>query len=360
MYTITSLNTQSCADSLKRFKLFQYLKKIIRSDIYLLQDTHTVENVESLWRILWRGQIIFSHKSSSEAGLAILVHPRSNITFLSHCIIIPGRILYAKIQCDKMIIHVFNIYAPTSNNERKNFFIQFKAILDTYDFNNEPIFCSGDFNCTLNPKYDRTSKKEHHLSSARELDIIVDVHKLIDSHLYLNKNTIAYTWRNKTGSASRIDRIYVSDYFVTSMCKYKTAICPYSDHSSVQLSFVKQNSHSGSPYWKFNVDFLNDKEFQNTLIYFWKMWSNKKHMYGNLLLWWDIGKSKISQICQQYGRERSLKFKREKQQLSENIAFYEQNMNEHSAFLSSYNSSCKILKDLKDKEIKEAQIRSRF
>ena len=137
-----------------------------------------------------------------------------------------------------MIIHVFNIYAPTSNNERKNFFIQFKAILDTYDFNNEPIFCSGD-NCALNPKYDRTSKREHHSSSASELDIIVDGHKLIDSHLYLSKNTVAYTQRNKTGSASRIDGIYVSDYFVTSMCKYKTIISPYSDHSSVQLYILE-------------------------------------------------------------------------------------------------------------------------
>ena len=42
MYTITYLNTHC---SLIHLKLFQ---QIIRSDIYLSQDIHTVDNVESL------------------------------------------------------------------------------------------------------------------------------------------------------------------------------------------------------------------------------------------------------------------------------------------------------------------------
>ena len=132
MYTITSLNTQSCSDSLKRFKLLEHLKKTLRSDIYLLHDTHTVEDVEPLWRILWRDEIIFSHKSSSEAGLAILINPKSNVTILSHHTLVSDRILYAKIRCDNLVIHVFNVYAIPSN-----------AILDTYDFNDGPIFLFG-------------------------------------------------------------------------------------------------------------------------------------------------------------------------------------------------------------------------
>ena len=73
-----------------------------------------------------------------------------------------------------------------------------------------------------------------------------------------------------------------------------------------------------------------------------------------------LGKLKISQIYQQYGRERSAKFEHEKQLLSQNIAFYEQHVNKQSHFLSSYTYSCKVLKELQDKQTKGAQIRSRF
>ena len=57
-----------------------------------------------------------------------------------------------------------------------------------------------------------TVHKTHHLCTSKELASIIYLNARIDSQVYLNKNLIA--WRNTKGSASRLDRIYISDFFV--------------------------------------------------------------------------------------------------------------------------------------------------
>ena len=71
--SISSLNTQGCSDSLKRASHFEYLKLKVSSGVHVLQDTHTTPQCESLWKLMWRGQIRFSHLSSCEAGIALLI-----------------------------------------------------------------------------------------------------------------------------------------------------------------------------------------------------------------------------------------------------------------------------------------------
>ena len=45
--------------------------------------------------------------------------------------------------------------------------------------------------------------------------------------------------------------------------------------------------------------------------FFKSQWSTKKDFF-DLLTWWDIGKIKIKQLCQQYGKERACRFRQEK------------------------------------------------
>jgi hypothetical protein len=59
--SVVSLNTQGL-DSLKT--------KLI-ADIVFLQDIHTISSEEDTWKLIWRGNILFSHLSSNTAGIAI-------------------------------------------------------------------------------------------------------------------------------------------------------------------------------------------------------------------------------------------------------------------------------------------------
>ena len=57
-----------------------------------------------------------------------------------------------------------------------------------------------------------------------------------------------------------------------------------------------------------------------------------KYMYDDLLSWCDIDKLKISEICQQYSRERSSSFEHEKHLVSQNIVFHEHHVNKQLHF----------------------------
>ena len=140
MLTISSLNAQGCSDSLKRASLFAYLKLKVSSDVHVLQDTHTTLQSESLWKLMWRGQVRFSHLSSSEAGLAVLLKPKSSLNFMDFIELIKGRAIYCKLSIHSCVFHVFVIYAPTCDKARKAFFSEILQFFEGLQFGDEQSY----------------------------------------------------------------------------------------------------------------------------------------------------------------------------------------------------------------------------
>ena len=68
--SILTLNIQGSQNSLKRFEIINFVQ-ITGKQIICLQDTHTQEKDESIWRLLWKGPIFFSHLSSRQGGVMI-------------------------------------------------------------------------------------------------------------------------------------------------------------------------------------------------------------------------------------------------------------------------------------------------
>ena len=64
---------------------------------------------------------------------------------------------------------------------------------------------AGDFNCTLNPKYDRASHSANILR-----DLVKEV-CITDCYRHVNPTTRLYTWHN-IRSFARLYRIYVSTF----------------------------------------------------------------------------------------------------------------------------------------------------
>ena len=76
--SIYSFNARGLANKDKRVATFSWLQTK-RSGIFYIQETHSTEQVEKIWRQEWDGPIFFQHGKSNSRGVAILV--TKNIDF---------------------------------------------------------------------------------------------------------------------------------------------------------------------------------------------------------------------------------------------------------------------------------------
>ena len=71
--TIATINANGMRDNFKRNVLFDYLINRRKFNIALIQETHSEEEDEVLWRKQWAGEIHFSHGTRHSKGVAIFI-----------------------------------------------------------------------------------------------------------------------------------------------------------------------------------------------------------------------------------------------------------------------------------------------
>ncbi len=57
-----------------------------------------------------------------------------------------------------------------------------------------------------------------------------------------------------------------------------------------------------SAYWHFNTNLLCSRDFKDVFKVFWEEFKKTQDSFKDLQQWWDFGKVKIKQFCQQYTR----------------------------------------------------------
>ena len=175
----TTLNVNGCRDSFKRYNVFEFLKSNFPGNFYLLQETHSLPSEESRWELVWRGMGLFSHGSTNSAGVAILFAPKSNVSVLSQCELMPGHLLHAHVKINDYPIHIVNVYAPSNGLERMDCFERLKRHIK--NLNDDPLIIGGDFNCTINPELDRNGGRESDMRTSHFLNNILQRFKLSDA-----------------------------------------------------------------------------------------------------------------------------------------------------------------------------------
>ena len=132
-----------------------------------------------------------------------------DLRFVKH--IVKGRCIHLCIAIKDVVYDIVNVYAPSGDGtERSNFY----TIVREYVLQNigqNVTVMAGDFNCTLNPQYDRESQVESHKHSANLLRDLVKELCITDCYRNVNSTTRNYTWHN-IRSFARLDRIYVSTF----------------------------------------------------------------------------------------------------------------------------------------------------
>ena len=363
--SFSTTNIQGCLHPLKRFSLFSFLKKSVKSHICFLQDTHTDISCEALWHLIWRGKAVFSHSLSAKVGgVAILFSPTCQVEILENESFMQGRALYCKVKIKSRILHLINIYAPCNDTERRKFFETVQLFLEQKigDYLHEEICLGGDFNCTLEAQLDRSCGIEYHGSSCKTLSELVNFCKLRDIHRDFLGKKKSFTWKNTQGSASRIDRFYFSSFLSASTINVNVIACPLSDHDSVFCRVCFKDKHTKASYWKMNCNLLQDSEFFKIISNFWCEWQKEKYLYKDLHQWWDLGKIKIKQLSQQYSSFKKNQFQYEKSELQRQLKNIEQHINckSNNNNKELYNTLSSKLNNIINYEIKGAALRSRM
>ena len=108
---------------------------------------------------------------------------------------------------------------------------------------------AGDFNSTLNPKYDRASQIESHKHSANLFHDLVKELRITDCYRHVNPTTRLYTWHN-IRSFARLDHIivYVSTFSKSHIQCITNTPCPISDHDSVNAVFCLPSASRKKSY----------------------------------------------------------------------------------------------------------------
>ena len=112
---IYSQNVRGIANSVKRRCIFSWLRNQ-PYDIFMLQETHSDRNCESIWSSEWGYKIFFSHGTSSKAGVCILLKPRSAIAVQSVYRDKEGRMILLNVMHGESVFSVANVYGPNIDN----------------------------------------------------------------------------------------------------------------------------------------------------------------------------------------------------------------------------------------------------
>ena len=240
-------------------KLIEYLKAI-PSDIIFLQETHSLEQDETFWKRAWRGKLLFSHILSNSCSVAILIRPNMSfdLRFVKH--IVKGRCIHLCITIKDIVYDIVNVYAPSGDGtEHSNFYTTVREYV-LQNIGQNVTVMAGDFNCTLNPKYNRASQVESHKHSANLLSDLVKELCIRDCYRYVNPTTRLNTWHN-IRSCARLDRIYVSTFLKSHIQCITNTPCPISEHDSVNAVICLPSASRKKSYWKLNVSILEDVEY---------------------------------------------------------------------------------------------------
>ena len=131
-------NVNGLGDFKTRKRYFNFLLKL-KKDIILLQETHSIEKDEIIWRNQTRANIILNHGTSSSRGVCIIMRKSPDLKLIDSVKDNTGRLLLLKVEVFKTMFIIGNVYAPNNEKDQVEFFDNVYSTL--LDFNDEGHPC---------------------------------------------------------------------------------------------------------------------------------------------------------------------------------------------------------------------------
>lgn len=276
-YNIGSINTNAISSQNKINSLCAFVR-LLEYDIVLLQE---VENS----RLCIPGYNVITNVDEHKRGTAIAL--KSHIPFSNVQRSLDSRIITVKVGNS---VTVCNCYAPSGSNcsvAREN---MFKRSLPFYLQNSaEHLIVGGDFNCVIKCK-DSTGSSNF----SQSLQNIVNSLSLSDAWEVLHNNEIVYSYI-RANTASRLDRVYISESLIPHLRSAEYLANSFSDHKSLKIRCCLPNlgKPHGKGFWSMRAHVLTEEnleEFGRK----WNIWLRHKRNFTTWTAWWcDFAKPKI-------------------------------------------------------------------
>lgn len=210
--------------------------KQIKSLVVYFQETHLLSDEVIKIKRRWPGQVISASYLSHIRGVMILIH--KSVPFKVDNVIrdIGGRYLIVQGTLINEKINMIKIYAPNDDNPKffENLFLLISSLPGK-------ILIAGDFNCTLDPKLDRsTGVDSSHIQSRKKLLQYIKDLNLCDPWRRLNPGKLEFScYSPRFNSYSRIDYFLISNSMFSSVtkCNYNSILL--SDHSPASLIYIE-------------------------------------------------------------------------------------------------------------------------
>ena len=298
-----SLNANGLGETNKRLSLIGWLDKFhnAAAKIIFLQETHSTEKTQALWRKQWNNrEIIFSHGDSGSRGVAIVL-PKTldyEITEVIRSTI--GRYVSVNIKIGQNNFYLINGYAPntTKPKDQLKWLTEIQNILVA---NNEKnIIIGGDLNDVFIPALGRFNCKPN----AKETDyvkawkVLCNEFNLSDFWRLLNPTKIQYTWRQGSSATrlkqSRLDYWLVSIHMMYDLDTVDIKTSTRSDHSLIELNFFKSHIPTRGPsFWRFNASLLRDPKYVELIEACYKTALEKYDNLQDKGMKWDLIKMEL-------------------------------------------------------------------
>ena len=232
--------------------------KDLDSKIVFLQETHILKEDNIKISRRWQGSIYTASFTSQSRGVMTLIHNSVPFQVFNVSRDTFGRFLIIQGSLLSVNLTLVNICGP--NTDEPNFFTN--LFLTRASLPGEYII-AGDWNCTLDPVYDRsTGADQTHNRSRTTIHHFIKELNLLDIWRHVNPSNIAYSCHSSTFQAySCIDYFLISATLMSKVkdCYYDSILI--SDHGPCCMTYVDKNFVKGPPRWNLNQKWLKDEEF---------------------------------------------------------------------------------------------------
>ena len=356
--SIVTFNVRGLRNRIKRRSIFRHIRINYQHSIIILQETHSLSNMEYSWRCEWSGQIFFAHGSESGQGGVAMLFP---VNFpCTPCKLYGdenGRVICAKVEtrAERDAIFIMGVYGPSidNQNDKCKFLDQVRELMACYETNN--MCLAGDFNIKLS-KLDSDNSTYHCTRASRKLQDILTEFSLEDAWRYQHPAVRRYTWRRSNPKQqSRIDYFLTSINLLTNNVtetRIDTGIL--SDHNFVVIDIQISNERRGPGTWRYNNSLLNDISHVNTVRAEIANANNNREVYSGVIskgVKIEMLLSNIRVLTTQRSKRLARELRREENQL-----YNRANELEHivadkptNAQLSEYERVKKVLDNFKEK-----------
>lgn len=270
-YKIATINICNISNQTK----IDALRSFIRSaelDIIFLQEVQSEE-------LELPGYITIFNVDGQQRGTAVAVRDLYNLHNVEKSL--DNRIISVRVGSVTFI----NIYAPSGaalRNAREDFFNT--SVAHYLHHATKDVVLGGDFNAVVNPK-DATGCSNISPMCKR----LMSAAQLADSWEILHGNRVEFSFI-RSNTASRLDRILVSNAMRLQLRTAHFAVTAFSDHKAyiTRMALPNLGTPAGRGIWRLQPHILDDAEVMNELTRKWAYWARSRRNYRSWLEWWVL------------------------------------------------------------------------